>query len=380
MAKLNKKKRARVLTRTGLNGTPFELGLDRTLNYFHSEVDRKTISECVKTWVKNNYNKSDTKAILSHPEWKFATYSHYACIAYWINTKHDIWCKRLDQSQIDRYVQALPKYFGEMIESGKVLLKEKQLKAKETANVIVLSPQERLQKKIGDTIIQDMLELEDEWIEGKETTLDVYNRFKFHGLGGSATLPVRTMIEGWLLDYGDAYHKRCEQAVEGYSHLKRPELNRRIKACEDMLADLDRIKSATKATRKIRAKKTVSADKQVAKVKFMKEDTSFKLVSVNPVNIIGNVRLYTFNTKKRILTEYITMDPKGFSIKGTTIQNFDKDLSKQVKLRKPDILQSVLNDRPNIITKTWNETIKTKSSTPNGRLNEDTILLRTHNK
>ena len=380
MAKLNKKKRARSLPKTGLNGVPFDKGLRRTLDYFHSEVDRKVTSECLKTYIKNTYSKTEAKAILAHPEWKFATYSHHGCIAYWINTKQEMWCNALDQDQIDRYKQALPNYFDPMIKEGYELLKEKALKAKETANVIVLSPQQRLQKKIGDTIMQDMLELEDEWIEGKESTLDVYNRFKFHGLGGSATLPVRTMIEGWLLDYEDAYHKRCEQAVEGYSHLKRPELNRRIKACNDMLADLDRIKSATKATRKIRTKKPMTADKQVAKVKYMKEDTNFKLVSINPVNIIGNVRLYTFNTKKRILSEYVTMDPKGFSVKGTTIQNFDKDLSKQVKLRKPDILQSVLKDRPNVIAKTWSETIKTKSSLPNGRLNEDTILLRVHNK
>ena len=60
------------------------------------------------------------------------------------------------------------------------------------------------------------------------------------------------MIEGWLLDYEDAYLKRCDQAVEGYSHLKRPELNRRVKACKDMLEDLDKIKSATKRAVKSR--------------------------------------------------------------------------------------------------------------------------------
>ena len=377
---LNKKKRARAIPRTGLNAVPFDKGLRSTLDYFHMDVDRKIVSEVVKTWIKNTYSKPDAKAILAHPEWKFSTYTHYGCIAYWKNTKQDIWCNKLDQPQIDRYSESLTKYFNEMIESGKELLKEKALKAKETANIIVLSPQQRLQKKIGDTIMQDLLELEDEWIEGKETTLNVYNRFKFHGLSGSATIPVRAMIEGWLLDYEDAYHKRCEQAVEGYSHLKRPELNRRIKACNEMLADCDRIKSAQKATRKLRIKKPQTADKQVAKVKYKKEDANFKLVSVNPVTIINSARLYTFNTKRRILAEYVTIDPKGFTIKGTTIQNFDKDQSRQVKLRKPDILQSVLNDRPTVIAKTWRETIKTKSSLPNGRLNEDTILLRVHNK
>ena len=99
------------------------------------DVDRKVVSEVVKTWVKNTYSKTDAKFILAHPEWKFATYTHYGCIAYWKNTKQDIWCNKLDQSQIDRYTESLTKYFSEMIEPGKVLLKEKQLKAKENAKL-----------------------------------------------------------------------------------------------------------------------------------------------------------------------------------------------------------------------------------------------------
>ena len=163
-------------------------------------------------------------------------------------------------------MNGLTRYCNKLIEEGIPLLKEKKLKAIENKNIISLSPQQRLQNKISDTIMQDLLELEDEWIEDKETSLNVYNRFKYHGLGGSATLPVRTVIEGWLLDYEDAYHKKCEQAVEGYSHLKRPELNRRIKECHNMLADLDKIKMATKALRKVKIKRPASADKQISKI------------------------------------------------------------------------------------------------------------------
>ena len=362
--------------RTGLSAVPFDKGLRRTLDYFHGEMDRKAFSEVLKTYVKNHYNKSDAKAILSNPEWKFTTYSHYACIAYWINTKQKIWCKNLDQDQIDRYEQGLAKYFDPMIKEGHVFLKEKALKAKEQANVIVLSPMQRLQKKIGDTIMQDLLELEDEWILDKETTIDIYQRFKYHGLPASATIPCREMIEGWLLDYSDAYHKRCPQAVEGYSHLKRPELNRRLKACETMLSDLDRIKSVAKATRKVRVKKPVAADKQVARVQYCKMDSDFKLESINPIQMIGKCRLFTFNVKTRILTEYFTQAPDGFVISGSTIKNFQKEFSRCTKLRKPDeFLSSVLSKTPKQIDVSFKQ-LTTKINVPNGRLNKDTILLR----
>jgi hypothetical protein len=199
-------------------------------------------------------------------------------------------------------------------------------------------------------------------------------------LAGSAVAPVRQVIEGWLLDYEDAYHKRCEQAVEGYSHLKRPELNHRIKACQDMLLDLDRIKSAAKATRKTRVKKPQAADKQVRNVKYKTEDANFKLASINPVQIIGKTRLYTFNTKTRTLTEYITQSVDGFQISGSTIKNIDPVNSRQVKLRKPDeFLPMVLSKTVKQIDTEWKK-LTTKSSQPNGRLNADTILLRVLDK
>ena len=380
MAKGIRKKVIRRAPKTGLNAVPFDKGLSRTLDYFHADVDRKDFMDVLKTYVKNNYTKSQISQILVNPDWKFSTYSHHGCTAYWINTKQDIHCKKFTQETIDGFVDGLKKYCDKLLEEGKPLLEEKKLKSLERKNIIVLSPQEKLQRKIGDTIMQDLLELEDEWIEDKQTSLNVYNQFKLHGLSGSATQPVRTMIEGWLLDYEDAYHKRCDQAVEGYSHLTRSELNRRIKECNNMLMDLDRIKSATKATRKVKIKKPQSADKQVARIKYCKEDSNYKLVSINPVTIINSMRLYTFNIKNRLLGEYVTMDPKGFIVKGTTIQNFDKDMSRQVKLRKPEEFISIVMSKTHLqINKEWN-TLSTKSSVPNGRINGDIILLRVMNK
>ena len=371
-----KKVITRKIPKTGLNGVPFDKGFFNTLQYFQYQIEKRDIGEIVKTYIKNNYKKSDSKAILANSDWRFSAYTHYGCVAYWINTKQEPHCKYYSSDTLNEHFVSFKKYLDDLIEPGKKLLIEKELNVKENNKVVTLSPMQRLQNKIGDTIIQDLLNLEDEWIDGKETTLDVYNQFKLYGLGGSATLPVRTMIEGWLLDYEDAFHKRCDQAVEGYSHLKKSELGRRIEACNNMIGDLDKIKLATRAMRKVKVKRPRSADKQVARLHYKKEDTEFKLVSINPIQVIGSVLLYTFNTKYKTLTEYIAPINKTFEISGSTLKNFSKENSRTIKLRKPEVFLSlVMKKTQNQIDKEW-KTLTTKTNPANGRINKETILLR----
>ena len=369
-----KKAKVRARARTGLAGAPIDKGFEAVKYYFHMEIDRKDLINTLKSYIKANVDSKNQKFALSNPEYKFYIFTHYCATAFWINSG-----LKLDEKS-SKYAEGLYKYVMTLVESGKDIYFEKQAKLKDSASVVSLSPMQRLQNKISNTIMQDLLDLEDKWIDGEKAELDIYQEFKRHGLTGAAVASVRQVIEGWLLDYEDAYHKRCEDAVEGYAHLKRPELNRRIKVCQDMLADCDRIRSAAKATRATRIKQPKAADKQVAKVQYKKEDTEFKLVSIPPIKIVGGTRLYTFNTKTRALTEYITQDVKGFEISGTSIKNIDKVNSRTVKLRKPDaFLPIVLGKTPTQIDKEW-KTLTTKTSIPNGRLGSDTILLRVLDK
>ena len=368
-----KKRPPRARARTGAAAAPIANGFDAVLYYFQNEIDRKENISLIKSFVKSNFNKADAKNILANPDYNFI-YAYMGATAFWYLNGHPV----TDRSEY--WKTAIITRITDMIDSGKAILKERALEKKTEINIISLSPVQRLQNKISNTIMQDLLDLEDQWIDGEQTTIDVYALFNKHGLAGSATLVVRPVIEGWLLDYEDAYHKRCEQAVEGYSHLKRPELNRRIKACQDMLLDLDRIKSAAKATRKTRVKQPKAADKQIKNVKYKTEDNTFKLVSIPPIQIIGKIRLYTFNTKTRMITEYITQSTNGFEISGSTIKNFDQVNSRTVKLRKPEeFLTLVQNKTPKQIDAEWNK-LTTKSSVPNGRINTDTILLRVLDK
>ena len=373
--KKTKKKVLRARARTGLAGVPIDKGFDAVKDYFHLQVDKKDCISQVKTWVKKNFPQP-SKYILANPEYHF-TMTHHAATAFWYNNDLN---KTVESDKAPDFLSHLFDKMIPLIEKGKIIYKEKQAERKAKSNIITISPQEKLVNKINNTIMQELLELEDKWIDGDEATINIYDRFKYHGLTNTAISHVKPMIEGWLLDYEDAYHKRCDQAVEGYSHLKRSTLNQRIKICTSMLEDLERIRSATKASRNVKIKRPKSVDKQVAKVQYKKEDNDFKIVSINPIQIPTKTRLYAFNTKSKMVIEYVTESPNGFEISGSTIKNISTGLSRTVCLRKPlDFLPIVLQKTPKQINDAW-ETLKTKTKVPNGRINKDTILLRVLDK
>jgi len=372
-----KKKTIRSRARTGLAGVPVDKGFDVLKNYFHLEVDKKDCVNQVKTWVKKNHGPY-AKYILSHPEYKF-TMTHDAATAFWYNNNlHKI--KDADNTKSHEFLNHLMDKVILLIDSGKALYNQKRLEQKAKSNVISISPQMRLEKKIKNTIMQELLELEDQWIEGEDTTINLYDRFKFNGLTNTAISYVKPQVEGWLLDYEDAYYKRCEQAVEGYSHVKKSSLKHRINVCKSMLEDMERIRSASKATRTIKISRPKAADKQISKLQYKNLDDEYKIVSMHPIGIIGKRRLYTFNVKHRELNMYYTENPKGFEISGSTLKNFDKEQSTKIRLRKPnDILPLVLNKTPIQLQKELTA-LKTKVQIPNGRINNDTILLRVLDK
>ena len=372
-----KKKTIRSRARTGLAGIPVDKGFNAVKNYFHLEVDKKDCVNQVKKWVKKNFPQP-SKYILANPEYHF-TMTHHAATAFWYNNdlhKHN----DADSDLAKDFLNNLFDKMIPLIETGKVLYQQKRTEQKAKANVITISPQMRLERKIKNTIMQELLELEDQWIEGEDTTINLYDRFKSHGLTNTAISHVKPQVEGWLLDYEDAYFKRCEQAVEGYSHVKKSSLKHRINVCKSMLEDMERIKSASKANRTIRISKPKAADKQISKLQYKNLDDEYKIVSMHPIGIIGKRRLYTFNVKHRELNMYYTDDPKGFQISGSTLKRFDKEQSTKIRLRKPnDILPLVLNKTPIQLQKELSA-LKTKVQVPNGRINNDTILLRVLDK
>jgi len=280
--------------------------------------------------------------------------------------------------------KSIGKSILENIQHGKTLLdkfsnKGQMEDATEDVKIEVITPQQRLRSKINKTIMEDFRVMEDTWIGGGVVVLDAYELMKRHDLPSMAV----GMITPWVKDRIDemqgAIDKTCDQAVDGYKHLSKKELTGRVKILNKILDDLKRHQANSKTVRKVRTKKPVAATKLVAKIKFLKESPEFKLVSINPTTIVGAGRLFVFNVKTRILSEYITSGPDGLAVKGTTLQNWDQAKSRSTRLRKPEaFLPTILSKTQRQINNAW-ENLTTKDTLPNGRLNEETILMRITN-
>ena len=262
------------------------------------------------------------------------------------------------------------------------LLKEGQAKlraAKNAPTKVVITPAQRMRKKVAQTIMGDFdTMVVDEWMDGNfdKIKFPAYGLLTGHGIKGSGINMFRNHVEFELELVQDAYNKTCEQAVEAYSHISKGNKKKMITLLEKIIADIDRLKLNTKSARVPRAKKPKASDLQVKKLNYKEKDDDAKLVSINPVMIPGKERLFVYNTKTRKLAEYITTSTKGFEVRGTSIKNFDDKLSKTTKLRKPEeILPQILTLAPTKIKKVW-ETLTTKITAPNGRINKDCILLR----
>lgn len=365
-----KKKAPRLPRRpkVGIDAAPRD-SFDKCKYYFHYEIEPKQCATIVKTWVKKEFTQEEAKCILACPEYKFTMFSHWAATIFWMNEGLE-W-----EERYYGFRDKVRKHYEEYIEIGKDILANKTEDKEEKSNVIRLTPQQLLARKVGETVMQDVDKLEDEWIENKKTTIDLFALFTKYELKAMAVPQVRNRIQCWLEEYTGAYNKECDQLVEGYQNVKRTEIKRRMKACEDMLADLERIVQVGKATRKPRKKKAVTADKQVASLKYQKQDATLKIASVNPVSIPGAVRMLVVNTKYRTITEYITDRAQGFIIKGTTLQGFDDVQSRTKTMRKPEEFLKLCNKTVRQFNKHF-EALTTKESKPTGRLNSDCVILK----
>lgn len=240
----------------------------------------------------------------------------------------------------------------------------------------VLTIQDRIKMKIGSTILADLDEIVDQWIMGESPSIDVYEAMKIHELPAQAAKHVIEWAEKPLSEFNEAINKTCPQMVEAYSHLTTARKKAHVKFYEGVIADAQRFGANTKVVRKARAKKPVSLEKQISKLKYLKESPENKLVSVNPSRIIKATELWTYNVKYKALTRYVAESGAGFEIKGTTLQKFDTTASQTRKLRKPEqTLAEVLSSSKTKGIKAFTA-LTTKPSEPNGRLNEDTIILK----
>lgn len=242
---------------------------------------------------------------------------------------------------------------------------------KEVTDQVVEKPVIDIQARIRARA-NSLITMVEEEIDGVMNggTFDIYSFLQRH--------EVTPQVAGYIRDY---YLPMKEEVLLDDEQVKES-YGKKLKFWNTFyctfIADCDRFINNKKAVkiRKPREKKVKSAVDVVKALKYQKEEPSLKIVSVHPTEIVGCNQLWVYNTKYKKLTQYISMSPNGLQVKGTTLIGYDPDLSISKSLRKPEVTTAELLKAGKVAIRTFMADLKTAPSVPNGRINEQTILLR----
>lgn len=162
-----------------------------------------------------------------------------------------------------------------------------------------------------------------------------------------------------------------------YSFLTRTDTKKCLAFVNMIISECVLHSENVKKTRKPRKKKEKPAGQIVARLKYKPSDDKYNVQSIVPTTIVGAEQLWVFNTKTRFLGVYYAQGPSGLSVKGSTILGYDDKTSSGKKLRNPDIILPQVLQGGKLVLRKLLITVKSKEKSLNGRINSDTILLRT---
>ena len=250
--------------------------------------------------------------------------------------------------------------------------KEKVVKVDAKPAAPVVSIQDRIEEKARD-LAGEIEGAIDEFVTNKKSDFSAKNYL----LAQSASAPVAKRIGEFYIklynELADAINGEDDQLVEGYSNFTKRELKAFHKFVGQIIEDCEQMVQTAKATRAPRKRKAVPPSKVVGKMKYMKEFAELKLKSCKPEDILSATELWVYNTKYRKVQVY-KADMGTLSVKGTTIIGFSVKDSTSLTLRKPEEFFKDLS----MGKRALNGAIKkltTKPTTPNGRVNEECVLL-----
>jgi hypothetical protein len=233
------------------------------------------------------------------------------------------------------------------------------------------SVQDYIRKQAGQYIAEIEGILDD-----KKYGFSCYDYLSDKQVSAAATSYITKKLASHYNEVFQAYNKMDEQLTEGYSHFTEKDLLAYSIFLKKLVEDCDRWASNKKAVRKPRKAKERPVSAQTAKLKYQREYSELKILSINPEAIVGSHQLWLYNTKDRKLAVYNSTKLGGLTIKGTTLQGFSEELSEIKKIRKPQIMLPKLLDGGKVVLKHFMEEIKAKPQKATGRINGFTILLR----
>ena len=277
----------------------------------------------------------------------------------------------------EEHLKSFDKNLTDLIDLGKARLLAKETVVKvaiATSTVKRTSIQDAVKEKASECIGELEGCIDEFCTEDKDFTL--YNHLKGNQIPGPYVSYIRTWAESKLAQWQEVAESKDSQIIEGYSNFPKRKITKIVKLFESFLDDCDKYGQFKKANRKPRAIRAKPAISQIKSLKYKLKDDELGLTSAKAFDLVGAEQVWLFNTKTRKLAVYTSESTQGMTVKGTTLQNWSPDKSKQKTLRKPDEQIKDLMASGKVKLRTFLDSIKSKEQAVNGRINIDTIILK----
>jgi hypothetical protein len=244
------------------------------------------------------------------------------------------------------------------------------------ADAKVISIQDRVAERSKEIIGELESIVDDCFLVRDFEALDPYEMLQSLSVKGAHVSHIVSFYKMRIAEFEEVVSSKDPQLIEGYSNFTKTELKQYLGYLKKIIADAEKISHIKKLTRAPRKKKAKPVDKVVGKMQYKKEDSEYKIASVNPVDIVGCSQLWVFNTKTRKLGVYNAIDSDGLSVKGTTLLNFNETTSIHKTVRKPEVVLQDLLKAGKVTLRKFMSNINSVEQQLTGRINSDTILIR----
>ena len=341
-------------TEPKISGELTQSELTSTLSWYSQNKDRKDSLKYAADYLKKHHKITATSALKS----KGSTFGFICRILSnggLLPSENQLW-----------FDKELAEIQQEIITDKPVQVTEKN----------VINIQERVKEKASECIGELEGLLDDLILSDFKANTSPYATFHRFALKGAHVKHVVDHFKNKRQEFDFVLNTTDKDVKEGYSNFSKPQLKKLVAYCDQVILDCGKVSEDSVKSRKPRKRKVKTPDQIVSKVKICEDFKELNLKSIDVKSILGATQLWVYNTKYRKVGCYQAEDAGGFTIKGTTILNFNESKSIQKKLRKPEVSLPQLLAGGKVFLRNFMESIRAVESPLNGRLNEDIILLK----
>jgi hypothetical protein len=268
---------------------------------------------------------------------------------------------------LSRHVEDLDSYITNLSTTKQII---KVAEAKPTRP----SVRDYMQDKIAE-VIGELEGVVDSFIK-EDKEFDLYNYLQANSIPKPYCKDIDTWARKRGMEFTEVYQTTDKELKEAYSHIGRRQQANLVKMFGTFIVDLEKYTQFKKANRKPRVTKAKPPAVQVARIKFKKEDTELGIKSVNPSEMVGASQVWVYNVKYKRLAAYRSDSVQGIQVKGSTLQNYDPDMSECRSIRRPEAFLKVLLDASKVKLRKLLSDLTTKGYDVTGRINDECIIVR----